>query len=83
MNWDRSAHAPAKPNEADEVDRAGITVFREMTSVQPARQLITLGQFGETVCIRHPMGYNRPWKEDSIPGTRPSGEDPLDVVFPD
>jgi len=28
------------PNKGDEVDPAGITAYRDMTSLQPARQLI-------------------------------------------
>jgi hypothetical protein len=28
------------PNKGDEIDRAGITVFRDVASLQPARQLI-------------------------------------------
>src|SRR5712692_6109014 len=30
------------PNKSDEVDRAGITAFRDMTSLQAARQLIII-----------------------------------------
>jgi hypothetical protein len=30
----------SRPNKGDEVDRAGITAFREMTFVPPARQPI-------------------------------------------
>ena len=39
MFWQAECEV-SKPNKGDEVDRAGITAFQDLTPAQPARQLI-------------------------------------------
>ena len=56
--------------QGDEVDRAGMTAFRDLPSLQPARHLISVGSAAE-VLVNDPLRYLilEAWEHDHLSGS--------------